>query len=107
MVRKNWNDDPLSEGAFVDLFEYDAKLDELLPTDELISGNSEILKTIAAQVKEYAGNWDAMWQNIELRSRCKETQVKLAQDSKMDVLLEAEFTIICNDIFHKIISLAS
>lgn len=102
-VRKTWEDDPVLEGGFVDLFTYDAKTDRLEPTDELISGNSEILKLIASQVKEYAGNWDALWENIELRSRCKEAQVKLADEKNNPQLLEAEFTIKCNDLMHKAI----
>ena len=55
-VRKHWENDPLLENGFIDLMKYDSKTDQLEPTDELINGESEILKGIAGNVKEWAGS---------------------------------------------------
>ncbi len=101
-VRKEWEDDPLREHGFVDLMKYNSKTDELEPTDDLINGDSDILKAIAGNVKEWAGNWDAIWENIMLRAKMKEELVKLAETENNLDLLEAQFVISCNDEFHKI-----
>lgn len=101
-VRKEWEEDPLREHAFVDLMKYNSKTDELEPTDELINGDSDVLKAIAGNVKEWAGNWDAVWANIMLRAKIKEEMVKIAEDEDNLELLEAKFVIQCNDQFHKI-----
>ncbi len=102
-VRKDWSDDPNSEGGFVDLMKYNAATDALEPTPELLNGESEILKLIASKIKEYTGNWDAMWDNIQLRAKIKQRIFEISQESKMDDLLEAEFVILANDKFHKIV----
>ncbi len=99
-VRKHWDQDPLLENAFVDLMRYDAKTDELIPTDEVINGESEILKTVAGNIKDFAGDWDAVWNNILLRAKTKETLLKLAEETNNMELLEAPFVIRCNDQFH-------
>jgi len=99
-VRKYWEEDPLLEGGFVDLMRYNPKTDQLEPTDELINGDSEILKGIASNIPEFAGDWKAIWDNIETRAKTKETLVKYAEKEKDDELLEAEFVVKCNDIFH-------
>jgi len=101
-VRKQWEKDPMMENGFVDMMKYDATADELIPTDELITGNSDILKLIASNVKEWAGNWDAVWDNVLLRTKTKETLVKYSDDEGMPELLEADFVISANDQFHKI-----
>ena len=101
-VRKFWEEDPLREGGFVDLFRYDPNTDTLQPTSDLLNGDSEILKAIAGSVKEWAGNWDAVWDNINLRAKIKETTVETAKKLKRPKILEAEFTILSNDQFHRI-----
>jgi len=101
-VRKEWETDPLLENGFVDLMRYDSQTDMLQPSDELINGESDVLKAIAANVKEWAGNWDAVWDNVLLRAKTKETLVKYAQQAKAMDLLEAPFVVIANDEFHKI-----
>jgi type IV secretory pathway ATPase VirB11/archaellum biosynthesis ATPase len=101
-VRKDWEKDPLIEHGFTDLMKYDPKDDELKITAELKNGESEILKTIASNIKEYANNWDAIWENIELRAKIKMTQVEMADQIGNPDLLEAKYTILCNDFFHKI-----
>ena len=99
-VTKFWENDPLLEGGFVTLFKYDVETDMLQPTPELINGESEILKMIAGNVKELAGNWDAVWENIELRGKIKKTLVDKSIELNDPDLLEAEFVIKSNDQFH-------
>jgi hypothetical protein len=99
-VRKVWEDDPLKEGAFVDLMKYNSKTDEMEITDDLINGNSEILKRMAGNIREFAGDWDAVWNNIQLRADCKQAIVDIHEQTKDNSLLEAPFVIRCNDMFH-------
>ena len=101
-VRKQWENDPLLEKGFVDLMKYESKNDQLEPSDDLINGDSDVLKAIAGNVKEWAGNWDAVWDNIMLRAKIKETLVDFAEKTKMYNLLEAPFVIQGNDEFHRI-----
>lgn len=99
-VRKHWEDDPLRENGFVDLMKYNAKTDRLEPTDELLSGDSEVIKSIAGTVKEWAGNWEAVWANIKLREQIKKDLIN--ESEKNPELLEAEFTVLANDEFHRV-----
>jgi len=101
-VRKEWEQDPLTEGAFVDLMRYDTKLDELVPTDELINGDSDVIKSIASQIKEFAGNWPAIWENILLRAKIKRTIVEYSERYNLPDLLEAKDIIQMNDEFHRV-----
>lgn len=101
-VRKHWQDDPLLEKGFVDLMKYNPNTDQLEPTDDLINGESEILKNIAGNVKEWAGNWDAIWDNITLRADIKQKLVEYADKHNMPDLLEADFVTKSNDQFHRI-----
>lgn len=99
-VRKHWEDDPVAEGGFVDLLKYDPKKDELLPTADLINGDSDLLKAIAGNVKEWAGNWDAVWDNVMLRAKIKQTILDTSQKLKDYEILEAPFVVMANDEFH-------
>ncbi|MFH0867806.1 MAG: type II/IV secretion system ATPase subunit [Candidatus Woesearchaeota archaeon] len=101
-VRKQWENDPLLENGFVDLMKYDYRTDQLEPTEDLINGESEVLKGIAGNVKEWAGSWDAVWDNILLRAKIEETLVETAKKTKMLNLLESDFVVKSNDQFHKI-----
>ncbi|HZX44164.1 MAG TPA: ATPase, T2SS/T4P/T4SS family [Candidatus Nanoarchaeia archaeon] len=101
-VRKHWDQDPLLENGFCDLMKYDSKSDELEPSQDMINGESEILKSIAGSVKEWAGNWDAVWDNILLRTKIKEALVNIAEKQNDLSLLEAPFVIQSNDEFHRI-----
>ena len=101
-VRKEWENDPLVEGGFVDLMIYNHETDQLEPTDNLLNGDSEVIKDVAGSVKEWAGNWDAAWDNILLRTKIKETLVKSAQKLKRKEILEATFSVKSNDAFHNI-----
>ncbi|MBU2638887.1 MAG: type II/IV secretion system ATPase subunit [Nanoarchaeota archaeon] len=101
-VRKEWENDPLTEGGFVDLMRYNSQTDQLEPTPELINGESEILKAVGANVKEWTGNWDGIWDNIMLRADTKKLVVEYAARSKNPRMLEAAFVIQANDMFHRI-----
>jgi len=101
-VRKEWEDDPLRENAFVDLMVYNPVTDELEITDDLRNGNSDILKRMAGRIKEFAGDWDAIWNNIQLRADAKQAIVKMFLETNEPSLLEAEFVIKANDQFHLI-----
>jgi len=70
-VRKHWKEDPLREKGFVDLLNYNVEKDELEASDDLINGDSEIIKEIASNVRGWAGNWDAIYDNILLRAKIK------------------------------------
>lgn len=100
-VRKHWENDPVAEGGFVTLMRYNPHTDQLEPTDELINGDSEIVKAIAGGVAEWAGNWPAVWENILLRAKVKETLLRVAKRERADDMLEASFIIQSNDQFHK------
>ncbi len=101
-IRKHWTDDPLTEGGFVDLMTYDVKKDKILPTDDLINGDSEIMKEIASNVKGWAGDWDAVWDNVVLRQKIKQESVDFSERVQMPELLEGEFTVKSNNAFHQI-----
>ncbi|MCH7682036.1 type II/IV secretion system ATPase subunit [candidate division KSB1 bacterium] len=101
-VRKHWTKDPMEEKGFVDLLRYNVEKDELEPTDDLINGDSEIIKSVAGNVKGWAGNWDAVYDNITLRGRVKQELVDIAKKLKMPELMEGEFNSLSNDAFHRI-----
>ncbi|MFH2021615.1 MAG: type II/IV secretion system ATPase subunit [archaeon] len=99
-VQKHWESDPLIEKGFMDLMKYDAVTDQLVATPDLINGESEIIKMIAGKISDFAGNWDAVWQDILLRGQYRETIVKKATELNDMDMLEAPFVILCNDMFH-------
>ena len=101
-VRKHWTKDPLSEKGFVNLLNYNVEKDTLEPSQDLINGDSEVIKEIAGNVKGWAGNWDAVYDNILLRAKIKEEIVKASERTGNQDLLEAGFTVLSNDKFHKI-----
>jgi len=101
-IRKNWEKDPSLENGFQDLFKYNSQTDMLEITDDLLNGESDILKAIGSNVKQWAGNWDAIWDNIKLRSKIKKLQVELSKKYNNDEILEANHIIEGNDMFHKI-----
>jgi archaeal flagellar protein FlaI len=101
-VRKHWTTDPLQEKGFIDLMLYNVETDQLEPTPELINGDSEIIKAIAGSVKDWAGNWDAVYDNILLRAKIKQEIVNAAQKLKKPLLMEALFNSLCNGAFHEI-----
>lgn len=101
-VRKHWTKDPEEEKGFVDLVKYNVEKDELEPTDDLMNGDSEIIKAIAGNVKGWAGDWDAVWDNILLRGKIKQEIVDVSKKLKMPELMESKFNSLSNDMFHRI-----
>ena len=101
-VRKDWDKDPLLENGFCDLFKYNSINDRLEISDDLINGESDILKAIGANVKQWAGNWNAIWDNIMLRAKIKQLQIDMAIKYGNDEIIEAKSIIDANDMFHKI-----
>ena len=81
---------------------YNVEKDELEPTEDLINGDSEIIKDIASNVKGWAGNWDAVYDNILLRAEIKNYLVEAAEKYKNNEILEADFTKKSNEYFHLI-----
>ena len=100
-VRKHWTKDPEEEGGFVDLLKYNVEKDELEASEELKNGDSEIIKSIAAGVKGWAGNWDAVYDNILLRGRVKQEIVDVAKKFEREDILEAGFNSLSNNMFHQ------
>ena len=100
-VRKEWDEDPLKEGAFVDLMKYNPITDKLELTDNMINGDSEIIKAISGSVKEWSGDWESVWENIMLRAKIKQELLDTAILSKREDLLESDFVVKSNDEFHK------
>ncbi len=103
-VRKHWKSDPLEENGFVTLMKYSAKEDALKPTDVLLSGESHVLRDIAEKVREWAGDFNAVWENIKLRGRIASTIVSVARRLNRPELLEAETRVRANEAFHIISS---
>ena len=101
-VRKHWKQDPLLEKGFVDLMRYNVEKDELEPTEDLINGESEVIKDIASNVKGWAGNWDAVYDNILLRAKLKKELVDVANKIGNLGFLESDFNTLTNHAFHEI-----
>ena len=101
-VRKHWTKDPMEEKGFVDLLKYNVEKDELEPSDDLVNGDSEIIKDIGASVRGWAGNWDAIYDNILLRAKIKQELVDVANSTGKGRILEAGFSLLSNHMFHKI-----
>jgi len=101
-VRKHWTKDPLAEKGFVDLMKYNIEKDEIEPTEDLINGDSEIIKDVASNVKGWAGNWDAVYDNILLRAKMKKEIVDVSKKIGDMDLLENKFNALSNHAFHRI-----
>ena len=100
-VRKHWTNDPESEGGFVDLLKYNVEKDNIEASEELINGDSEIIKSVASGVRGWAGNWDAVYDNIELRGKIKQEIVDMSEKLKMPEILESKFNSLSNNMFHQ------
>jgi flagellar protein FlaI len=99
-IRKKWEKNPDKEGGFVNLFEYSSKEDDLKPTDTLVNGESETLNRIASHVREWHGDWQAVWDNIMLRANIKKAMVEISDQTKNPGLLEADWVMKSNSHFH-------
>jgi len=100
-VRKHWTKDPLEEHGFINLMEYDSAKDSLRPTDTFANGESTILNDIANRVPGWAGRWDMVWDNIQLRGKILKAMVDVSGAMGKPELLEAETTVLSNQKFHE------
>lgn len=101
-VRKHWEKDPLREKGFVDLMKYNPETDQLEPTEDLINGDSEILKAIASTTKEWTRDWNSLWENILLRAKINQSLVDYSTKLNRPDILESEFIVRSSDAMHKI-----
>lgn len=99
-VRKKWDKNPDKEGGFVNLMEYSAKEDKLKPTDTLVNGESETINRIASYVREWHGDWQSVWENINLRAKIKKALVDMSVKLDKPQLLESEWITRSNSQFH-------
>ncbi|NPA38435.1 MAG: CpaF family protein [Candidatus Nanohaloarchaeota archaeon] len=99
-VRKEWDEDPLKEKGFVKLMDYNAKKDELEPTETLLNGESFILNEIAKRVKQFHNDWEKVWDNILLRAKMKSYLVEMSNKINNTEILEADFVVASNEKFH-------
>jgi len=97
-IGKDWKDDPVTEGGFIDLMRYDAIKDELEQTPRL--AKSQLIANIA---KKWGTKPGDVIKNLELRTKIQKTLIKTAANSKNQKLLEAEFVVRSNNIFHEIL----
>lgn len=74
----------------------------LKPADTLVNGESEVLNRIASFVKEWSGNWEAVWENIKLRGKIKQTMVDYAEKVNRPELMEAHWVTRSNGQLHLI-----
>lgn len=92
-VKKHWTEDPDKEDALLDLMLYDARKDSL----ELLEDNLKESE-LFSKISRLSGlTMQQMWQNIKTNASAKEFIVKLKNDLKLPVLLEAENTVIANN----------
>jgi len=101
-IRKHWTRDPMEEKGFVDLLKYNVEKDILEPSQDLVNGDSEIVKDIASGVKGWAGNWDAVYDNILLRGQIKQELVDVAEKTSNPGIIEAGFVVLSNNMFHQV-----
>ena len=99
-VRKQWQKDPMQEHGFINLMEYSGDDDSLRATDTLTNGESYVINQIAKSVPGWAGRWDAIWDNIQLRAKILQTIVDVAKQTGNKDLMEAETTVASNQMFH-------
>ena len=59
-------------------------------------------ESITKNVRGWAGNWDAVYDNILLRAKIKEEIVNVSDKTGNPNLLEAPFNVLSNDAFHRI-----
>ncbi len=103
-VRKDWTEDPKYENGFVELVKYDINSDSLTPTADLLEGNSYVVKEIASQVEGWAGNWDAVLDNITARAEILRMISDYADKTGDRAVLEAKFTSMAIDQYYDIIN---
>jgi len=97
-IGKDWKDDPINEGGFIDLMKYDAIKDKLEQTPYL--AKSQLIANIA---KKWGTKPAEILKNLELRMKIHKTLVETAADTKNQKLLEAEFVARSNNLLHELL----
>ncbi|BBL45664.1 flagella-related ATPase FlaI [Nanobdella aerobiophila] len=103
-VRKQWENDPLKEKGFVDLMSYDAEKDDLVPSLELLNGDSDILKSVASRVTFLSKSWERIWNMIEAIGLSKKLLVDISKEKNRKDILEADFVVRYNEVFYNFVS---
>jgi archaeal flagellar protein FlaI len=103
-VTKDWDENPQKEKGFEELMRYNADTDVLEPTERFLNGESYIINQIANNTREFKDNWQAVFENIKLREKIKQTIVNYSSFYKDEGILEADFTVVSNGKFHTISS---
>lgn len=91
-VKKHWVEDPDREDGLLDLVSYDAKKDTL----ELMEDNLKKSELFPRISKLSGLSIEQMWKGIRMNASAKEFLVKMKDEFKLPVLLEAENSVIAN-----------
>jgi hypothetical protein len=97
-ICKDWKDDPINEGGFIDLMRYDVTKDKLEQTSHL--AKSQLIANIA---KKWGTKPVEIIKNLELRAKIHKTLAETAVDTKNQKLLEAEFVARSNNMLHALL----
>ncbi|MGC8817591.1 MAG: ATPase, T2SS/T4P/T4SS family [Candidatus Hadarchaeum sp.] len=95
-VKKNWRQDPVAEGGFVNLMTYDYSRDCLRPSRALLQGRSELIAGIA---RKWGLEPSQVMRNLKFRAKVHEDLVVEAR-SVGPQLLEAPFVVRANLTWH-------
>jgi type IV secretory pathway ATPase VirB11/archaellum biosynthesis ATPase len=98
-VKKGWRRDPVAEDGFENLMYYDCTGDEIIPTKALQGRRSELIVGIA---KKWGTTPPEIMRNLELRAKINEVLVETAAWLKRPELLEADFVVCSNLVWHSL-----
>jgi type IV secretory pathway ATPase VirB11/archaellum biosynthesis ATPase len=79
ITKKRWTANPDPDRVFHDIMIYNTEKDELIPTELLSMGQSEVMETIA---KKWGVSIEKTLQNIQLRTDIKKTIVEYSQHNQ-------------------------
>lgn len=97
-IGKDWKDDPINEGGFIDMMRYDAIKDKLEQTPCL--AKSQLIANIT---KKWGTKPVEIIKNLELRTKIHKTLAETAVDTKNQKLLETEFVARSNNMLHALL----
>ena len=96
-VRKGWREDPVVEGGFEDLMEYDPAKDQLEPKRVLTRGESELIASIA---RKWGTSPREVLRNLDLRAQVQRELVRKTAELGKPELLDAQFSVRSNLALH-------
>jgi len=94
ITKTGWTTDPDPDKVFQDIMKYDTSKDELIATDLLDMGQSQVIESIA---KKWGISVEKALRNIRLRAEIKKTIVEHSKDKP--ILLEAPANRDANNAF--------